>query len=266
MTTRRRVLGTGALLGTGLLAGCVSGGNGSDGDGSNGTESTPSPTGTGTPTGTPTETPPPGNGTDSTGGTRPEGTGGPTVTLASVDQRPNLPVRPTVEVLEPVATQEHPPRLRVTVENGSDGPITLGEARAVVFQYVTSESGELTLLPPGEDYPAEAGCWRLREGIAVTEEYRTVTLDPGEAHASDLDLYGAPTQEDVCLPVGEHRFETVFSVSTGEGGMSTNGTTANATAANATTTRTVTNGTAATGVARTGEPGGATWGFSVLLE
>ena len=252
MATRRRFLGTGALLGTGLLAGCT--GDGAGGDPSPSPSETPPNDGSdGTASGTP-----PANGSDS-GDTRPRGTGGPAVTLASVDRRPSLPVRPTVEVVEPVATDDHPPRLRVSIENGSDGPITLGEARAVVFQYVTSESGELTLLPPGEDYPAEAGCWRLTEGVAVTEEYRTVTLDPGGSYASELDLYGAPTEEDACLPVGEHRFETVFSVSTGGDGEST--------ASNGTTT--TANGTAGTTgalEAGAGMPAEATWGFSLLLE
>ena len=256
MTTRRRFLGTGALLGAGLLAGCT-GGGGTDGEDGEPSE-TPPGNGSG---GNASGTPPNGSGSDDT---RPEGTGGPAVTLASVDQRPSLPVRPTVELLEPAATDDHPPRLRVSVENGSDEPMTLGEARAVVFQYVTSESGQLTLLPPGDDYPAEAGCWRLTEGVAVTEEYRTVTLDPGEAYASELDLYGAPTEEDACLPVGEHRFETVFNVSTGEGGIATtNGTTTTGTTVNGTAGNGTSGTTGATG---TGMPAEATWGFSVLLE
>ncbi|ESP89307.1 hypothetical protein [Candidatus Halobonum tyrrellensis] len=247
MTTRRRFVGTGALLGAALLAGCTGGDGGGE---ETGTE-TPTETGTGTGTLSP---PGDGAGTDGAGDTRPEGTGGPAVTLASVDQRPRLPIRPTVEVVRDAATDDHPPRLRVTVENGADEPVTLGEARAVVFQYVTAESEQLILLPPGEDYPAEAGCWRLKEGIAVTEEYRTVTLDPGEAHSSELDLYGAPTEEDACLPAGEHRFETVISASTG-GGLPANGTTA------------TTDGTAeSTGTTGAGMPAGATWGFSVLLE
>lgn len=265
MPTRRDVLGTTALLGTGLIAGCVGGGGSAD----------DSPTPTSTPTGT--DDGPPGNGSgdgNASGDTRPEGTGGPAVTLASVAQRPELPVRPTVEVVDPVATADHPPRLRVSVENGADRRITLGEARAVVFEYVTSESGELITLPAGGDYPVEPGCWRLTEGIAVTTEYRTATLAPGEAVSSDLELYGAATGEDACLPVGEHRFESTYSVSTVDGA------TANGTGVGGTSDATPTAGTA--DATDAGPGGGAsstpapvvdpdlpaegTWGFTLLLE
>ncbi|SDE97972.1 hypothetical protein SAMN04488067_101311 [Halorubrum xinjiangense] len=67
------------------------------------------------------------------------------------------------------------------------------------------------LLPGGEEYPAEPGCWRLTDAIAITEEYRTFALDPGESSERLVDLYATPG-EDACLPVGEYRFETTISV------------------------------------------------------
>lgn len=233
MTTRRAFVGTAGLVGAGLLAGCTGGGESDGAD---------TPTETGTETGS--------DGSDGeTGDTRPRGTGGPAVTLESVDQRPSLPITPTVELLEPVATDDHPPRLRVTVENGSDRTLTLGEARAVLFEYVTADTGELILLPADGDYPAESGCWRLQEGIATTMEYRTVRLDPDESVSADLDLYGAPTDEDACLPVGSHGFESTYSVS--EGGDATGTETGTGTAAGGGETETLEEGT---------------WGFSLLLE
>ncbi|MDS0295589.1 hypothetical protein [Halogeometricum luteum] len=234
-TTRRSLIGTCGIGTLALLAGCL-GGTGGDTETETGTETeseTDSPTGTEAPTDTGTEMPP-GEGTgNETGGTRPEGTGGPGVIIASTDDAPDAPVRPAIEVVAEAATEEHPPTLRATVTNESDRTVTLGEGRDIVFAYRYDTEDHLMLLPSDGDYPAEAGCWRLTDGIAVTEEYRTVTLEPGESTSQELGLYGAPTQEDVCLPVGEYRFESTFSVMDEAGGE---------------------------------EQSSFTWGFSVLLE
>ncbi|MDS0300854.1 hypothetical protein NDI76_19065 [Halogeometricum sp. S1BR25-6] len=234
-TTRRSLVGTCGIGTLALLAGCMGNGGGdTETETTTGTETgTETPTGTESPTDAETETPP-GEGTgNETGGTRPEGTGGPGINIASTDDAPDAPVRPSVEVIEDTATEEHPPMLRATVTNESDQAVTLGEGRAIVFAYQYDTEEHLMLLPADEDYPAEAGCWRLTDGIAVTEEYRTVTLEPGESTSQDLGLYGAPTQEDVCLPVGEYRFESTFSVMDEAGGE---------------------------------EQSSFTWGFGVLLE
>lgn len=186
------------------------------GTGGNTDTETETATGTETPTETasPTETETlteEGTGNE-TGGTRPEETGGPGINIASTDEIPDAPVRPAIEIIEDTATEEHPPMLRATVTNESDQAVTLGEGRAIVFAYRYDTEDHLMLLPADGDYPAEPGCWRLTDGIAVTEEYRTVTLEPGESTSQELGLYGAPTQEDVCLPVGEYRFESTFSI------------------------------------------------------
>ncbi|MFC6726502.1 hypothetical protein ACFQE1_19470, partial [Halobium palmae] len=143
--------------------------------------------------------------------TRPAGTGGPGVHIVATDDAPDFPVRPAVEVTREAATPDYPPQLRVTVTNGSEESVSVGEGRAIVFAYVTDDSGDLMLLPAGEQYPAEADCWRLTEGIAVTEEYRVVDLAPGESVSQLVDLYGT-AGGDGCLPVGEYRFETTYSL------------------------------------------------------
>jgi hypothetical protein len=230
--TRRTLLHAGAFTGIVLLAGCLDGaptdgsggGDGSDSDGSDGSDSD-DPGGSDEPD---------DSATDGAGGTRPTGTGGPGITLVEVDDPPELPVRPSIEIVREAATTDHPPQLRATVVNESDEPVSVGEGRAIVFAYVTAESGELVLLPAGETYPAEADCWRLTEGIAVTEEYRTVTLEPGESTTALVDLYGTP-DGDGCLPVGEHRFSTTISAAVGPDAMASEGSSAR-------------------------------WGFSVLLE
>ncbi|SFL56113.1 hypothetical protein SAMN04487950_4220 [Halogranum rubrum] len=237
--TRRTILRSGGLATVALLAGCTSGGSGST-DEPTSEEPTDEPTSESPTTEAPTtDSPPGGNGTgtdDPSGGTRPAGTGGPGIIVAQTDDETDLPVSHAVEVTKEAATEEYPPQLRVTLTNESDETVQVGEGRAVVFAYVTSESDQLTLLPADGDYPAEAGCWRLTEGIAVTEEYRILTIEAGESVTQLLDVYGTPNG-DGCLPVGEHRFETSYTVARGEDGLA-------------------------------GGDGGeeGSWGFSVLLE
>jgi hypothetical protein len=202
-TTRRTVLRAGGLLAAAALAGCLARAPIADGGGGPG----PGPG--------PGSGPGDGDDGDGSGGTRPTGTGGPGLLLVAVDDDPGLPVAPAVAVTRDTATADHPPRIRVTLTNERDAPVTVGEGRAAWFQYVVDESGDLILLPDG-DWPAAADCWRLTDGVAVTEEYQTRTLAPGGAHAVDVDLYGLPGP-DACLPVGEFRFETTVSAAEGEG-------------------------------------------------
>jgi len=193
----RSLGGAGSVLIAGL-AGCT-GGSGTDG---NGTDDSPN------------ETPPGTNGSENgSGGTRPAGTGGPGVTIVSTDKDPELPVRPAFDLVRDTATADHPPRLRTTLENTGDQPVTVGEGRAVHFEYVTADSGLLTLLPGDDEreYPAEPDCWRLTEGIAITGEYRTFEIEAGGSSSRLVDLYATP-DADGCLPVGEHRFETMISI------------------------------------------------------
>ncbi len=203
--TRRDLLRTAGLSVTALVAGCLSNG-------------TPA----GSPTDSPTDDLPGDSPTDDSGDTRPSGTGGPGVSIVNTDETPDLPVRPEIEVVTEAATDETPPQLRVTVTNEADETLSIGEGRDVVFAYVADEDGHLQLLPAGEEYPAEAGCWRLTEGIAVTEEYRTTELGPGESTSQLLDLYALPG-EDACLPVGNFRFTSTYSVARGPDRLATEG-------------------------------------------
>jgi hypothetical protein len=208
----RGVGGLGGLGGLGCvalggLAGCVGrpsddgddsdGGDGSDGDddgGGDGSDDLPG-----------------SDDGDDSGGTRPSGTGGPGVTLVSVDDDVDLPIEPSVEVVREAATEDHPPRLRTTLSNAGEEPVRVGEGRAIHFEYVADDDGFLVLLPADGDYPAEPDCWRLEEGIATTEEYRTFEIGAGESSDRAVDLYATP-EADGCLPVGEYRFETTLSV------------------------------------------------------
>lgn len=201
--TRRDVLAGTALLTTGLLAGCTTGYRGPAGG-----DETPSPQ-----SGGPTDEPlPDGGDGNGSSGTRPEGSGGPVVAIVETAPAPDLSVEPTVEVVEPEGTGDTPPTLHVSLTNTSDSTLVVGEGRAVVFQYVTDESGSLQLLPAGEEYPVDGeDCLRLSEGVATTEEYRTEEIAPGETLEADVELYALP-EYDGCVPVGEFRFATTYSV------------------------------------------------------
>ncbi|SFR36598.1 hypothetical protein [Halorubrum sodomense] len=193
-TRRRYIRAVGGAGGLAALAGCAStGGDGNDSDGPPGSD---------------------GNGGDA-GGTRPEGTGGPGVSIVATDGDVDVGVQPSVEVSYEAATEDRPPQLRTTLTNAGDERVRVGDGRAVHFEYVYDEDDALVLLPGGEEYPAEPDCWRLTDQIAVTEEYRTFGIAAGESSERLVDLYATPG-EDACLPVGEYRFETTISTVTAD--------------------------------------------------
>ncbi|WP_338728674.1 hypothetical protein [Haladaptatus sp. DJG-WS-42] len=195
--TRRSLLRLGGLAVTGFFAGCVS----NDAD-PNTTE----------PTSTDGGMPGSNDTTDNgAGGTRPAGTGGPGLFLHATDTQPALPLKLAVSVTHDVATEDAPPQLKVTLTNTSDEQLTVGEGRAIFFQYRMDDDNQLMLLPAADRYDAKPGCWRLNEPIAVTEEYRTRTVDPGVSISEKVDLYGAPEGEG-CLPVGNFHFTTSYNV------------------------------------------------------
>lgn len=207
--TRRRYLrGVGGIAGAACLAGCASEGRGDDdadadsgdADGGSGDDGPPGSDGDD------------GGSGDDAGGTRPEGTGGPGVSIVSTDGEADLPIDLGVEVVREAATSEHPPRFRTTLTNAGDERVRVGEGRAVHFEYVSDGTGALTLLPVDVEAPAEPDCWRLTDSVAVTEEYRTFELGAGESRSRLIDLYATRADTDACLPVGEHRFETTVSI------------------------------------------------------
>lgn len=207
--SRRALLRAGGLGALTLLAGCITGSADPTGP------SSPSPTPSTSPSPTPTPEPPGSDdlpGGDDSAGTRPSGTGGPAVSLASVDPAPDLPLVPAVGMVSSVATAEAPPRLRVTLTNGGDQPLRVGEGREVLFQYVHDDRGALVLLPPAA-YDAAPDCWRLDSPVVTTEEFRILDLAPRGTLIADLELYATGRDgADACLPVGEHRFEATYRV------------------------------------------------------
>lgn len=140
------------------------------------------------------------------------------VSVVERDDPPDLPVRPSVEVVAPRATDDAPPRIGATVTNTADYPVEVGEERAVVFAFVASEErpGIILLPGPADQYsPTDPGCWRLTEPVAVPEYYGIVRLAPGESTERVVGVWGTPDGEG-CLPTGRFRFTTTYSVARDE--------------------------------------------------
>jgi hypothetical protein len=134
------------------------------------------------------------------------------VSVSGRDEPPDLPVHPSVEVVQPLSSDAGPPELVASVANTADHPIEVGEERAIVFAYVSSEDRPgLTLVPTtDEPEPVEPGCWRLADAIAIPEYYGIVTLAPGEATERQLGVW-ASSDGGACLPTGEFRFQTQYA-------------------------------------------------------
>jgi len=191
---RRQLLRLGAAALPVALAGCTSTGGPDD----PGTTGSPTSGPTSTPTDTPSPTPSP----------TPRGT---PVEVVSRADGPDVPVEYDATMAEPLATDDHPARVRVTIRNPTDSAVVLGEERAVQFHHVTSEDGALYLLPAGgrvEEF-ADPGCWRLTDGVAVAEYYGTLAVPAGGSIDAESSVLGsAALPEGACLPSGEHRVLT----------------------------------------------------------
>lgn len=208
MTRRRTLLRAVGAAGLAGLAGCTGLGDAPADGPTDGPADSPTDTGTETPTDPET----PSEATHR-------------VTVTGADGAPDLPVEPSVAVADPYATGESPPVLRVDVANPTDEPVSVGEYRAVVFQYVRSTDrtlvwlphserstdGEPTRMQPDHDVAGD-GCWRLADDIAVTMEYGVVEIPAGGTLSAFVGLYGLP-DADACLSTGDHYFETTYAVS-----------------------------------------------------
>jgi hypothetical protein len=243
--TRRALLRTAGLVGVAGLAGCTGVGDGP----AEGPTDGPADSPTETPTGTPNDGERPTDATHR-------------ITVTGTDAPPDLAVEPSVSVVDPYATGTSPPVVRVDVANPTADPVSIGEYRAVVFQYVHSDDETLVWLPHSErstegepartrpDYPvAGDGCWRLTDAIAVTMEYGVVEIPAGGTLTAFVGLYGG-VEADACLAPGKHRFETTYTVSPISVGE-------------ATPTGTATDTEPATA---TDDRPQATWGFSLDVE
>lgn len=152
-----------------------------------------------------------GSSDDGADGTRPKGTGGPGVSIRSVDDLGDFPVSVEVEIITEAATESSPPQLRTSLTNTTEETVVVGEGRAAHLEYVSDDARALVFLPSADEFPAEPGCWRLTDDVLTTDEYRTFELKPGATSERVVGLY-ATVGEDACLPVGEYQFRTPISI------------------------------------------------------
>lgn len=134
------------------------------------------------------------------------------VRIVSRAEQPAVPIEYDAEMVESLATNDHPARLRVAISNPTDAEVVLGEERDVQFHHVSSAEDTLYLHPASEEAwegPVEAGCWRLTDHVAVPEYYGLLTIQAGETVRAESYVYGHPDlPADVCLPEGDHRIHT----------------------------------------------------------
>lgn len=144
------------------------------------------------------------------------------VGVAGTDADPEIPVRPRISIIDPYATPESPPVVRVDVDNPTYRTVVAGEYRSVVFQYSRSESDAFYLLPHSErstdgepdreppGYETDGDCWKIADHPVVTLEYGTVAIPPGGTLTAFVGLYAGPDGTD-CYPNGIHRFEEGYT-------------------------------------------------------
>lgn len=131
------------------------------------------------------------------------------------------PLKYDLEVVQPLATAETPPRLAVEATNTADRPFRVGEAGAMRFWGArTGEEHELVLLPLDhggkvgylDGRPSgEGSCWHLDSRVVKSTQYRIEQLDPGEAIGAELEVWwdGAV---DTCFPTGTFEFAVAYDV------------------------------------------------------
>ena len=134
------------------------------------------------------------------------------VSIVTTTAQPDVPFEYDAEMIESVANDERPARLRITITNSSDEVIALGEERDVQFHHVSSIERSLYLHPAGGetwDGPVDPGCWQMTEYVPIPEYYGVVTVESGEVLQAESYVYGHPELPDeVCLPEGEHHLDT----------------------------------------------------------
>lgn len=139
-----------------------------------------------------------------------------TVSIASVDTVPERDgFLARAEMLEDTITRAHTATLRVTLENHTDHTLTIGDGPRRVFSTLGSEERDpsLLLLSVDENPLKRPGCWRVLRSPALSMVLGTVDIPAGDRASIDLAVWGASDNDlEVCVPRGEFRFETTYSV------------------------------------------------------
>lgn len=125
------------------------------------------------------------------------------------DSDPDLPITPHVSVVTPESSTERPMRIAVQWENKSQEKVRFGEERSMMFHVALSDDEWMRLLSneygTWDDIVSFDDCWYVSGAVSGDGAHKVVTLEPGEAHQVELDLYAAT---DDCITTDSYRFQT----------------------------------------------------------
>jgi len=136
------------------------------------------------------------------------------VSITSITVPPDLPIKPNVVAINPLATEDHPPQLRTTLTNTMEDPVIVGDIRNAHFEDTFSESGKYVLVPENSGYGnAEPGCWRITGGVGQAATYQKSEIPSNSRSTRLLNLF-AHGESESCLPTGTYQFKTLIDTST----------------------------------------------------
>lgn len=117
-----------------------------------------------------------------------------------------------VDVLEQLATRDHPSQVRITWTNPTNSEIALALYRDYPAPQVsrtdeTYRTGLVLLAPQYDAEPNSDGCWRPSE-LRGRGSAPNLPLSPGERISHTYEVWTDP-DEAACFPSGEYRFGTI---------------------------------------------------------
>lgn len=125
------------------------------------------------------------------------------------DSDPDLPITPRVSVVTAESSTERPMCITVQWENESQEKVRFGEERSMMFHVALSDDEQIRLLSDEygnwDSIVSFDDCWYVSGAVSGDGAHKVVTLEPGEAHQVELNLYAAT---DDCITTDSYRFQT----------------------------------------------------------
>lgn len=136
-----------------------------------------------------------------------------TISIAEIDEVPGEhEFDLSVEIIEPCATEEHPPRLKIILTNTGCSSQRLQTAIRMPFSGFESneQNPGLQLLPSSsQERDRLSDCWQLDLPQGSEYAYRGVVagteLEPKEEIAGIYEIWSHYANEE-CMPPGKYRF------------------------------------------------------------
>lgn len=153
--------------------------------------------------------------------------GGRKIRISSVDDVPNdVPLTPSVQIIQPKISAEQTAQVQVTCKNTSKQSIW-SNARVPAFGSFVSRNGpdgqRLLFLKPTEKYDVtHSRCWRADLGKSALNSVHSdvitdIRYNSGESKSTMLEMYGHPENDDPCFELGDHRMQNTYYLSNTDG-------------------------------------------------